>query len=362
MTDAQWMDRALALARTVEGLTSPRPPVGALVVAGGRVVGEGSTTASPGPHAEVVALRQAGEGARGATVYVTLEPCGHTGATGPCAEALAAAGVARVVAAMRDPNPAVRGRGLRTLRSAGVEVRTGVRRAQAARLIEPFATWVKLGRPHVTLKMASSLDGKVAAADGSSRWITGPAARSQVHEMRSRADAVVVGAGTVEADDPSLTCRMPGHGGRQPLRVVLDSSGRTRPDAKVFDGRAPLLVVTTTHVPAGRLEEWRAVGADVQVVEAAEAGVSLPHAMRSMGERGVCSVLCEGGPTLAASLLHEGFVDRLVVYCAPLLIGGDAAGVLSVGAKTLTDATRLRIERVSRVGPDLRVDAVVEGC
>jgi diaminohydroxyphosphoribosylaminopyrimidine deaminase/5-amino-6-(5-phosphoribosylamino)uracil reductase len=354
--DRRFMERALELASRTEGSVSPRPPVGCVIVApSGEIVGEGWDTPTPGPHAEVMALVAAGDRARRATVYCTLEPCSHTGVTGPCATALVEAGVARVVVGTKDPNPAVDGRGLRLLRDAGVEVRTGVLATRTRSLIEPFAKWVRTGRPLVTLKLAATLDGKVAAPDGTSRWLTGPEARAEVHEMRRRADAVLVGSMTVTRDDPLLTFR---HGARgtQPLRVVVDGSGRTPTGARVFNGDAPTLVITSEDLDPSFLEAWRSAGAEVERVPAGEGGVDVEAAIAVLGRRGVSHVLVEGGPTIAASLVGHGLVDRFVLYIAPLLIGGDAPGLLHTGVKTLADAWRIRITSVRRVGRDVRVD------
>jgi diaminohydroxyphosphoribosylaminopyrimidine deaminase/5-amino-6-(5-phosphoribosylamino)uracil reductase len=346
--DTRFMRRALELARSAEGLVSPRPPVGAVVVRDGRVVGEGATQPTPGPHAETVALDAAGAAARGATLYVTLEPCSHHSATAPCADSVVAAGVTRVVAACRDPYPLVRGRGFRRLRGAGIDVHTGVLGEQARELVEPFRMWATQDRPFVTLKLAASLDGKVAAPDGTSRWITGEPARRDVHALRARADAIMVGAGTVVADDPALTVRLDGVR-RTPRRVVCDSSGRTPPTARIFDGEAPAVVIT---VAEGR-REW-----DAEIVEVArsEAGVDLWAGLEALARAGVCHVLCEGGPSLAASLLASRLVDRMIVYLAPIVIGGDAPGLFADGVKTLEEAWRMRIVRTERVGADVRIE------
>lgn len=349
--DAAYMRRALQLAARAEGFVSPRPPVGCVIVSGDEVVGEGVTEPRPGPHAEVAALQGAGSRARGATAYVSLEPCSHHSITGPCADALIEAGVARVVAGCRDPYPEVRGRGFARLRRAGIEVRTGVLRDAARRLIEPFETWSLRGRPFVTLKVAASLDGKVAAPDGTSRWITGEQARRQVHELRERADAVMVGAGTVSADDPALTVRLP-EARRQPARVLVDSSGRTPATARIFDGSAPAFVLTTRPRP-----DLELVGATVFVVDAAEGGVDLRAGLAALGEAGLCHVVAESGPRLSASLVAEGLVDRMVLYLAPKAIGGgEAPGMLASGVKTLADAYAMRFESVARVGDDVRID------
>lgn len=351
------MRLALDLARSAEGSVSPRPPVGAVVVdPDGRLVGRGATLPAPGPHAETVALAEAGDRARGGTLYVTLEPCGHTGATGPCAEAVVRARVARVVAGMRDPNPLVRGRGFRRLRAAGIEVRSGVMREAIAALTEPFTVWVTSGRPFVTLKLASTLDGKVAAPDGTSQWITGAEARREIHTLRARVDGVLVGAGTVAADDPQLIARDVAVV-RQPARVILDSSGRTPPTRRVFDDTAPTIVLTTGDAPVTARTSWERAGARVEVLPRGEGGVLLTAALGTLGRLGMCHVLVEGGPGVAASFVHDRLVDRLLVYMAPKLIGGDAPGFLASGVKTLADAWDLRIERTVRVGADLCVSA-----
>lgn len=353
------MERALELAHRADGSVAPRPPVGAVVVApDGKVVGEGYTRRKPGPHAEGAALEQAGERARGATVYCTLEPC-TLAVSKPvsCADLLIGAGVSKVVTSIIDPCPDINGRGIQLLRDAGITVEVGPLASEAAALIEPFAKWIATTRPFVTLKVAASLDGKVAAADGTSRWITGEAARAEVHDLRRRVDAVLVGSGTVIADDPSLTFRTPGLVGDQPLRVVLDASGRTPVSAQIFDGAAPALVITTGDVSDETVNGWLAAGADVTRVIAYEGGVDLDAALDVLGERGICHVLVEPGPTLASSFVDRELVDRFVLYVAPKLIGGDAPGLLASGAKTITDAWRLEIENIARVGDDVRIDA-----
>ena len=357
MDDAAYMRRALELARRAEGSVSPRPPVGALVVAGDEVAGEGFTKPVPGPHAEAEALEAAGSRARGATLYVTLEPCTRSSVSVSCADRILDSGLRRVVAATRDPNPDVNGRGFRAIRRAGIDVRTGVLRAPARALIEPFAKWITTARPFVTLKLAMSLDGKVAAPDGSSRWITGELARAEVHDLRRRVDAIVVGAGTVEADDPLLTFRLSGIEGTQPLRVVIDSSGRTRPGARIFDDSAPTLVLGAFDIPGHVTEAWTRHRAAVAALPRADGGVDLAAALGELGRRGVCHVLVEAGPTLAGSFADAGLVDRYIFYIAPKLIGGDAPGVFATGVKTLADAWELDVTNTRRVGADIRVDA-----
>ena len=326
--DEAWMARAVALAEGGRGTASPNPMVGAVLVRDGRVVGEGFHRAAGTAHAEAVALAAAGAAAAGATCYVTLEPCAHHGRTPPCADALLAAGVARVVAAVTDPDPRARGAGLERLRAAGVRVDIGAGAAAAAEQNAAYLTHRRLGRPRVTLKAAASLDGKVAAPDGTSQWITGPAARSDAHRLRAEADAVAVGAGTALADDPRLTVRLPGFAGRQPLRVLVDAAGRVGAGGHLFDGAAETLVATTPAAPATAVDD-------------------LEELARALGERGVLELMVEGGPRLQASLWGAGLADRLVWYLAPLAIGGEAApGLLGgAGAATLADARRLRLPR-----------------
>jgi diaminohydroxyphosphoribosylaminopyrimidine deaminase / 5-amino-6-(5-phosphoribosylamino)uracil reductase len=370
-TDEAWMGRAVALAEGGRGATSPNPMVGAVLVRDGRVVGEGFHQAAGTAHAEAAALAAAGDLATGATCYVTLEPCAHHGRTPPCADALVAAGVARVVAAMADPDPRVDGAGLARLRAAGVEVVTGPGAEAAATQNAAYLTHRRLGRPRVTLKAAASLDGKVAAPDGSSQWITGPAARADAHRLRAEADAVMVGAGTALADDPRLTVRLPGWAGRQPLRVLVDAAGRVGPGGHLFDTEAETLVATTPAAPATAVDAWKAAGAEVlicaeQTVMVGGAlaappvgqGVDLEELARALGERGVLELMVEGGPRLQASLWAAELADRLVWYLAPLAIGGQAApGLLGDGAATLAGARRLRLASVDRLGDDLRLIA-----
>jgi diaminohydroxyphosphoribosylaminopyrimidine deaminase/5-amino-6-(5-phosphoribosylamino)uracil reductase len=313
------------------------------------------------PHAEVLALRAAGAAARGATLYVSLEPCDHYGRTPPCTAAIIDAGIVRVVAAIRDPNPVVNGRGFDALRAAGIEVREGVHADEAERLNEAFVKHVRTGVPFVTWKTAASLDGKVAARDGSSRWITGKVARADVHRLRAAADAILVGSGTALADDPSLTVRDPAYGGRPPLRVLVDGRGRVPATGDLFDDAAPTLVATTEDAPRERREEWRAAGADVVVFEPEAGHVPLGRLVSDLGKRDVQGALLEGGPTLAWAAVEEGAVDKVVVYLAPKLIGGeDAPGALGGrGFAPIAGALGLRIHSFDRVGEDLKVEAYV---
>jgi len=294
-------------------------------------------------------------------MYVTLEPCNHTGRTPPCAPAIIEAGIARVVVGTRDPSPLVDGSGLEALRLGGARVDVGILQAEVRDLIAGFAKHAVTGLPHVVLKLAASLDGKTAAADGTSRWITGDAARTEVHRMRARADAVVVGSGTALMDDPSLGVRLDGYAGRQPMRVLVDGSGRVPATSRMFDGGAAVLVATTSDARPEVRDRWEQAGADVLVFERAPAGVPLRALMEALGKRDVQEVLIEGGSGLAASVLVEEIADRLVLYVAPKVLGGTAApGIIGgTGAATIADALGVRIESVAMLGDDIRITAAV---
>lgn len=361
MDDVTYIERALALAERGRGLVSPNPMVGAVLVAAGRIVGEGFHEGPGNPHAEIVALREAGEDARGGTLYTSLEPCDHFGRTGPCTLAILDAGVGRVVSATVDPNPVVSGRGHDRLRAASIEVRTGVLEEEAVRQNEAYLKHVRTGLPFVTWKMASSLDGKVAARDRTSRWITGEAARRDVHRLRAASDAILVGAGTAIADDPSLTVRDPSYRGKPPLRVLVDGRGRVAPTGDLFDDAAPTLVATTGLAPLERREAWRAAGAEVLELEPEAGHVPLVALLEHLGKRDIQGVLLEGGPTLAWAAVEERVVDKVVVYLAPKLIGGeDAPTVLGGrGFAPVANALPLRIRSFDLAGEDLRVEAYV---
>jgi diaminohydroxyphosphoribosylaminopyrimidine deaminase / 5-amino-6-(5-phosphoribosylamino)uracil reductase len=358
------MRRALELAALGRGLVSPNPMVGAVVVRDGRVVGEGWHEGPGTPHAEVRALEAAGELTRGATLYCTLEPCDHVGRTPPCTTAIVEAGIARAIVAAGDPNPLVDGRGFERLRASGVDVVDGVLQEASRRLNAAFERHVVTGLPLVTLKSAASLDGKTAARDRSSRWITGEAAREDAHRLRAASDAIVVGAGTVVDDDPALTVRDPSYRGRPPLRVVVDASGRVPADARVFDDSAPTLVATTGRASRGVVDGWAAAGADVGSFDPDEAGgVCLPDLLAHLGKRDVQGVLLEGGATLAWSFVEQRLIDRIVLYLAPKLVGGAGApGILmGEGFAPIDRALGLRIVSVERIGDDLKVEADVHG-
>jgi len=351
------MDRALMLAARGLGRTHPNPPVGAVVVRGGRVVGEGYHRRAGTPHAEALALRRAGERAARATLYVTLEPCVHIGRTPPCLEAVLRSRIRRVVIGVTDPDPRVRGRGVRALRRAGVEVSVGVRRRDCRRLLAGHVMRTRAGRPLVVLKLAASLDGRIAATGGASRWITGAPARRRVHEMRNRFDAVMVGAGTVRADNPRLTCRL--KSGRDPIRVVIDGSLQTSVRSHVIGARsrAPTWIFTTHAASARRAGRLNRPGVEVVRCRGRE-HVDLRDVLRQLGARGVTSVLLEGGADLAAAALRARVVDRLVLFMAPLVIGGDGVpAVATLGIRHPSRALRLQGLRHEVIGEDLVVEA-----
>ncbi|WP_405655238.1 bifunctional diaminohydroxyphosphoribosylaminopyrimidine deaminase/5-amino-6-(5-phosphoribosylamino)uracil reductase RibD [Streptomyces sp. RK9] len=424
--EAVAMRRAVALAARGLGFTSPNPVVGCVVLdATGAVVGEGYHQRAGGPHAEVHALRAAGEKARGGTAVVTLEPCNHTGRTGPCAQALLDAGIARVVYAVDDPTPDATG-GAATLRAAGVDVEPGLLTEEAETVNAAWLTSVRTGRPHVTWKYAATLDGRVAAADGTSRWISSAASRADVHRLRAECDAVVVGSGTQRADDPHLAVRGV-DGAAQPLRVVVDTHGTAvRPGARVLDDAAPTLVavaegveplpgVDTVHLPyadqhadadhlpyvertprpsyaAGngggasapsgrpdtddeedRLEHrFTASGGAYRAQRPAApaphrppagtpGGLDIDALLAELHARGVRSVLLEGGPTLAGAFVAAGAVDRVIGYLAPTLLGAGPTALTGGGITTLTEALRLDVRECVALGPDLRITATVAG-
>jgi diaminohydroxyphosphoribosylaminopyrimidine deaminase/5-amino-6-(5-phosphoribosylamino)uracil reductase len=361
--DVVYMRRALELAGQAAGLTSPNPMVGAVVVRQGHVVGEGCHRAAGAPHAEIVALRAAGERARGATLYVTLEPCVHQGRTPPCVPAVVEAGVARVVVAMPDPNPLVDGRGLDRLRRASIGVEVGLLADEARALNRAFVTWVREGRPHVTLKTAMTLDGKIADTHGSARWISGEAARAEVHRLRSQVDAIVVGVGTALADDPALTVRLERPWPREPYRVVVDGAARLPVAARlVGSGTVSRAVVAVgPSAPAERIAALRRAGVTVVECPGRDGRVDLAFVLGWLARRDVIAVLLEGGATLNAGFVEAGLVDRVVVFVAPILVGGQGAPTPVAGAgRALKDAVRLGRVASRRVGEDLVIEGDVE--
>ncbi|MBV9655926.1 MAG: bifunctional diaminohydroxyphosphoribosylaminopyrimidine deaminase/5-amino-6-(5-phosphoribosylamino)uracil reductase RibD [Acetobacteraceae bacterium] len=349
------MRAALALAWRGVGQTGANPAVGCVLVREGRVVGRGWTAPGGRPHAETLALGAAGKAARGATAYVTLEPCCHWGQTPPCTDALIAAGVARVVVGHGDPDPRVDGGGIARLRQAGIVVQTGVLAAETAEPVAGFLSRVRRGRPAVTLKLATTLDGRIATAAGESQWISAEPARRMVHAMRARHDAVMVGVNTVLADNPDLTCRLDGARTAPGLRIIADSRLRTPLTARVVAtaARYPTLFIVQEGTDAARRNAVAELGIKVIEVAGTEAGIDLPAAMRRLGEEGVNSVLAEGGARLAAALLRADLVDRIAWFHAPSVMGGDGlAAVRAFGIRHLDAMPRFERAAVTAVGPD----------
>lgn len=358
--DRAWMARAIELARRGEFTTDPNPRVGCVLVKDGVVVGEGWHVRAGLPHAEPNALAAAGAAARGATAYVSLEPCNHFGRTPPCSLALVEAGVARVVYAHDDPNPEVAGQGAARLRAHGIVVESGLLAAEAEALNPGYLRRRRTGLPLVRVKIAASLDGRTALASGESRWITSEAARADVQRGRARSSVVLTGIGTVLADDPRLDVRL-AESDRQPLRVVLDSRLRTPPAARLFEGTGPVLVIASGDDPSRR-QALEARGVEVRVVGADGAGrPRLDAVLRLLAERGANEVWVEAGAELAGAFVREGLADELVVYLAPGLLGADARPLLALpGPASLADRTRLHFRDVRQVGEDLRITATVE--
>ncbi|MEU4212536.1 bifunctional diaminohydroxyphosphoribosylaminopyrimidine deaminase/5-amino-6-(5-phosphoribosylamino)uracil reductase RibD [Streptomyces sp. NPDC026206] len=357
-TEADAMRRAIALAARALGSTSPNPVVGCVLLdERGRTVGEGRHQRAGGPHAEVEALRaaaEAGHDVRGGTAVVTLEPCNHTGRTGPCVQALVEAGIARVVYAVADPNPTATG-GAASLEAAGVDAEGGLLADEAAAGNAAWLTSVLHKRPFVVWKYAATLDGRSAAADGTSRWISSAESRADVHRLRAESDAVVVGSGTLRADDPHLAVRGPVPGRdpvTQPLRVVVDTRATIMPNARVLDDAAPTLIVVgedadTRHLP----------GAEIARLPGDKTGIGVHTLLAELYGRGVHSVLLEGGSTLAGSFLAAGAVDRVIGYLAPALLGAGPSALGDAGIGTIAHALRLDVTDVTRLGPDLRITA-----
>ncbi len=362
--DIRCMTRALQLAARGRGRTSPNPMVGAVVVSGGRTVGEGFHRQAGGPHAEVIALQAAGSRAKGGTLYVTLEPCSHTNKrTPPCVPAILAAGIRHVVVAMRDPNPRVNGEGLRQLKRAGVRLSVGCLEERAVQLNASYVHRMRTGRPLIVLKMAMTLDGKTATASGESQWITGPEARRHAHHLRSQVDAIMVGVNTVLADDPQLTVRLGHPIARQPLRVIMDSRLRTPLAANLLSQRLRRgTVLATTHYASKiRLARLRQRGIQILVLPSERGQVSLRACLRQLAKMGINQLLLEGGSELAASALRSGVVDRLRLYIAARLLGGnDAKGIIGgFCPPRLARALSVSGLSVKKIGRDLILEGTL---
>lgn len=368
--DTFYMDMALELARAGWGHVSPNPLVGAVVVRDGQVVGRGWHRAYGQAHAEVNALADAGEAARGATIYVTLEPCNHWGRTPPCTKGILEAGIGRVVAAMADPNPGVAGGGNAFLLEHGIPVTCGVREAEARRLIEFFVTFITTRRPFVILKSAATLDGRIATRTGDSRWVTGEESRAHVHWLRHGVDAILVGVGTVLADNPSLTTRLPQGGGRDPLRVILDSRLSTPPNATILtqSSDAPTWIAAGPDASLPEAKERRAAleraGAVILDLPASTSGsVDLDALLVQLGERRITSLLVEGGGRVMQSFLRDGLGNKMMMFYAPRILGGDDG--ISIcrgqGPERMSEAVRLEEVTTRRFGPDILVEGYFSG-
>jgi len=356
--DERLMRECLALAQLKIGLTSPNPAVGCVIVREGKVVGRGGTAPGGRPHAEPQAIAEAGELARGATAYVSFEPCAHQGQTPPCARALVEAGVARVVVGCLDPYPPVRGRGIAILNSARIATTIGVLESECRRMNEGFIARVTRGRPFVILKLAMSLDGRIAVATGDSRWISSEESRRLVHQWRRESDAVMVGAATVIADNPRLTCRL--EGGRDPVRVIIDQRLRSPAGARIFRQRSPAAtILVTSAMKAASVS--RRYGARVEAIGASVDGhgIALMEVMREFGRRGWSKVLIEGGAKLAGAALRAGIVDRVAFFVAPLIIGCGLSSVEGLLARSVREAIKLRNFSTRRVGSDWLLEADV---
>ncbi len=357
----RFMQRAIELGGRGLGQTSPNPAVGAVIVQSGGIVGEGWHQYAGGPHAEVNALQAAGQAAYGGTMYVSLEPCNTHGRTPPCTDAIVKAGINRVIFGTLDPNPAVSGRGVLALRAAGVTVEEGPLTDEAKRLNEAYNKYITSGLPFVTLKTAMSLDGRIATKTGSSRWITGEPARNRVHTLRSVNDVVLTGIGTVLADDPRLDVRLDGYNGHQPVRVVVDGKGRIPASALVIQG-APeqtTIIATTDLMSLDASQKLSAAGAEIMVVPRHGERIDLQRLLRELGQRGMVSIMVEGGAALTTAFITEGLVDKYVFFIAPKLIGGTAAlGFYGgVGVEDIKDARGLRFETCQTVGEDIMIEA-----
>ena len=358
--DVKYMRRALALAARALGRTSPNPLVGAIVVNGGEVVGEGYHQSAGSAHAEVHAIDHAGTDAHGGTLYVTLEPCVHYGRTPPCTKAIIQSGIAQVFAAHVDPNPKVGGKGIEELEKAGVRVQMGLCESEARRLNEVFIKYIRTNRPFVIIKSAMSLDGKIATISGESQWISSKASRLRGHEIRDTVDAILVGVKTVFNDDPTLTTRLPGRNGKDPARIIVDSECRTPLKARVLnpDGEGYAIIATTKRASKERIARLEAEGAMVLVVDEEGNRVSLSALMQALGCKGITSVLIEGGAEINASALKAGIVDKVMFFIAPKIIGGtDAPSPIGgKGIQRLTDAYDLRELSVRSINGDILVE------
>jgi diaminohydroxyphosphoribosylaminopyrimidine deaminase/5-amino-6-(5-phosphoribosylamino)uracil reductase len=361
MDDEKWMKRVLCLAEKARGRTSPNPMVGAILVKGDKLVGEGYHAKAGEAHAEVVALQRAREEARGAILYLNLEPCTHYGKTPPCAPQVIEAGVKRVVIGMEDPNPLVKGKGIDILRRAGVDVEVGILEKECRRLNEAFCKYILKKEPFVILKAAVTLDGKIATRNGDSKWISGETSRRFAHKLRDQVDGVLVGIGTVLKDDPLLTARI--RGGRDPYRIVLDSRLKISEEARVI-GTPPskAIIVSTELAPRDRIERLEKRGVQILIVDSKEGRVNLRSCLSKLREIGMMSLLVEGGSQVNGSFLDEGLIDKLLLFLSPKLIGDhQALGIFGGrGASNLQESTALKEIKTKRIGEDVLLEGYLE--
>jgi len=359
LKDEDYMALAIEMAKSTKGQTSPNPLVGAVIVKDQAIVGLGAHLKAGEPHAEVHALRMAREKAKGSTLYVTLEPCNHHGKTPPCTEQIIQSGIRRVVIASLDPNPLVKGSGIKRLNEAGLTVEFGLLREEAEALNDVFFHYIRTGRPFVTLKTAVSLDGKIATASGESRWITGEDARRDVHRLRHEHDAILVGVGTVIQDNPRLSVRLP-EGGKNPIRIILDSHLRTPMDAHVIQDMAQETWIITTKTPAKKLSEPYLQKPNVKIIPLETETIAIPDLLSRLGKLGITSLLVEGGSKVNGSFIQSKMVNQVVMYTAPIIIGGTHAppAIGGEGFRTLQEAMSLRITSVTPIGKDLKIVAV----
>jgi diaminohydroxyphosphoribosylaminopyrimidine deaminase/5-amino-6-(5-phosphoribosylamino)uracil reductase len=359
--DERWMKRVLHLAEKGRGRTSPNPMVGAILVKDGEVAGEGYHAKAGEAHAEIIALQQAREEARGAMLYLNLEPCMHYGKTPPCAPQVIESGVKRVVIGMEDPNPLVKGKGIEMLRRAGLDVEVGILEKECQRLNEAFCKYILKKEPFVILKVAATLDGKLATRNSDSKWISGEASRRFVHKLRDQVDGVLVGIGTVLKDDPQLTARI--KGGRNPYRIVLDSRLRIPEEAKVI-GTSPskAIIAATEFAPKDKIEKLGKRGVQVLILDSQEGKINLKACLSKLGEIGMMSLLVEGGSQINGSFLDEGLIDKLLLFLSPKLIGDhQALGIFGGrGVSSLDEAVALKGMKIRRVGEDILLEGYLE--
>lgn len=362
--EQKYMKRAIALSKLGMGYTNPNPLVGAVIVKDGRIIGEGYHAYYGGPHAEINAFENAGEDVRGGVLYVTLEPCSHYGKTPPCAEAIVEKGISKVVIGMKDPNPLVAGKGIDILKDNEIEVITGVLEEEITKVNEIFIHYITTGTPFCILKTAMTLDGKIAAKTGDSKWITGEASRKYVHRLRHRVAAIMVGIGTVLEDDPWLTTRLDEKSGQDPVRVIVDTYARIPPEAKVCNvcSKAKTMIAVTEKADQYRIEALRLKGAEVLVTPVKDGKVDLAYLMKALGERGIDSILLEGGSALNYSALDKGIVNKIMAFIAPKIIGGTCAKtpVGGEGKSYVKDAFLLQDMTVRSFGRDMMIEGYVD--